>query len=200
MKRAPQHSLRAPLARALALMAVVVLGAGAGCSKRDADEAAEETDAEAPPVDASRARAEVDASPVSDGRAEAQLAAVGIAGRSCGGKNLPDCPLQAWMKRYATTMLAFGDISSIADVFDQIAFLAPSRTFPGAVAYPYWVSIAQDGAAASRIGDLTAAKAACRGCHEQYRGRYHSEFRALAVPEGAVLGTPGAATPAAPQP
>lgn len=47
---------------------------------------------------------------------------------------------------------------------------------PGA-GYPNWVSISKDGAKAARAGDLDAAKAACRGCHEQYKKKYKVELR-----------------------
>jgi cytochrome c553 len=43
--------------------------------------------------------------------------------------------------------------------------------------YTNWSSIAKDGAAAAKTGDVTAAKAACRSCHDQYKQKYKSEMR-----------------------
>ena len=125
----------------------------------------------------------LDAARASDGRAEAERAALLDAGRACGSKDLPDCPLQSWMKRHAKTLISFGEISSIGEAFDQIASFAPtSRLEDGGLEYPYWVSIARDGAAAARAGDLDAAKGACRGCHTQYRATYHASMRGRALP------------------
>lgn len=104
------------------------------------------------------------------------------AGRLCGEKGLADCPLQLWMKRNATPAIRDGDTTALADVFDRIALLGPAADVAPAAAYPYWSSIARDGASASRMGDVGAAKAACRGCHTQYRTKYHGELRGLALP------------------
>ena len=122
--------------------------------------------------------------PPIDARGEEERAALADAGRFCGGKDLPDCPLQAWMKQNATTLLGFGEISSLAEVFDQMAPLraAQTRSRRRIRRIPHWASIARDGAAAARMGNLTAAKAACRGCHLQYQRSYHAELRALPLP------------------
>jgi hypothetical protein len=119
-----------------------------------------------------------------DSRAEDERAAWVDAGRFCGdGKLQPDCPMQAWMKKNATAMLGFGDISAIADVFDRITRLAPDDVTPeGRPVYANWKSISEDGAAAARAGDVPAAKAACRGCHVQYLRRYQTTLRGKPVP------------------
>jgi hypothetical protein len=106
------------------------------------------------------------------------LKAIADAGRFCGEKDLPDCPLQLWMKRNATPPIRAGDAIALGEAFEQMASFAPRAR----EAYPNWGSIARDGAQASRVGDVTAAKAACRGCHTQYRARYHAELRGLALP------------------
>jgi hypothetical protein len=88
------------------------------------------------------------------------------------------------MKQNATTMLELGEITALAEVFEKIAQLAPPG--PG---YPYWASISHDGAAATRTGNLEAAKAACRGCHTQYLASYRASFRGLPLPPS-LRGTP----------
>jgi hypothetical protein len=110
-------------------------------------------------------------------QAEQEGAATADAGRFCGAKDLPDCPLQDWMKRIANPAIQFGETSALGDAFDQIAALAPEGA-----KYPNWVSIARDGADAARNGDIPAARSACRGCHTQYTGKYHTELRALPLP------------------
>jgi hypothetical protein len=47
----------------------------------------------------------------------------------------------------------------------------------GPPGYTNWVSIAKDGADAARAQNLDAVKAACRGCHNQYRAKYKREMR-----------------------
>jgi hypothetical protein len=175
----------------LALLAVVL---GGGCSHPEGDELVTEPEGEnggghdgGVPKPATAA-----ASPTPDGstldgataaadrdkRAIVALAVLADAGRFCGEKDLPDCPLQQWMKRNATPPIRSGETIALAEAFDEIEGLAPAARD----AYPNWGSIARDGALASRVGDVTAAKAACRGCHTQYRARYHAELRALPLP------------------
>ncbi|MBX3216865.1 MAG: hypothetical protein KF850_32825, partial [Labilithrix sp.] len=110
-------------------------------------------------ADASRA----DAPPTSD---------AADAGAGCGTKPLPDCPLQAWMKAHANPPVMTNDLPGLATVLDKTAAFAP----PGA-GYESWASISKDGAAAARSGDLAAAKAACRSCHDQYKQKYKTELR-----------------------
>jgi hypothetical protein len=119
----------------------------------------------------------------SDGRAELELAVLADAGRRCGSRFLPDCPLQGWMKEHANSMFMFGDISAIGEVFDAIAAFAPPDTLSdGGPYYQYWESIAKDGARTARSGNLNATKAACRECHTLYRAHYHDVERARALP------------------
>jgi hypothetical protein len=167
-----------------------VLALASGCSRHASDEA-QDAEADASVADDGGFDAPVDAKPAVDARTLAEETVLADAGRFCGGKELPDCPLQGWMKQHAATLLAFGEISSIADAFDEMAMLAPPTTFSeGVDLYPYWRSIAVDGAAAARMGDLNAAKAACRGCHVQYLGRYHAMLRALPIPSAVADAPP----------
>jgi hypothetical protein len=187
-------------ALALALSVLVVVGlAGAGCSRHDADEAPDGgDDLLGPEVDAGR-RSHVDAGDAAvdaahDARAEQEQAAIADAGRFCGERDRPDCPLQGWMKLNAKVMVAFGDTTSLAEVMDRIADFAPTNTTEdGGLVYANWVSIAHDGASASRVGNLNAARAACRGCHREYRMPYHERLRGRPLPDVAALAAERAA-------
>jgi cytochrome c553 len=92
----------------------------------------------------------------------------------CGKKPLPDCPLQAWMKDNASPPVLANDGPKLGAALDDIVGFAPAG-------YPRWASIAKDGASAARSGDVAAAKAACRSCHEQYRDKYRAEMRARKI-------------------
>jgi hypothetical protein len=122
---------------------------------------------------------------------EEERAQLADAGRRCGSRFLPDCPLQGWMKDHASPVFKFGEISGIGDTFDQIALLVPPDELPdGGPFYENWVSIAHDGARTARIGNLNAAKAACRGCHRQYRERYHTLERARPIADAGPAPAP----------
>lgn len=92
-------------------------------------------------------------------------------GLGCGAESLPDCPMQAWMKAHTSAAIVRKDLPALADALETVATFAPGG-------YTNWVSIAKDGAAAARAEKLDAVKAACRGCHEQYRAKYKAEHRA----------------------
>ena len=42
---------------------------------------------------------------------------------------------------------------------------------------PNWESIAKTGAAKAAAGDVAAAKASCKSCHDQYKARYKAQWR-----------------------
>jgi hypothetical protein len=90
------------------------------------------------------------------------------AATACGTKPLPDCPLQAWMKANTATAMASKDFPAIATALDKIVTFAPAG-------YTNWASISKDGAAAARASNLDAVKAACRGCHDQYRTKFKAD-------------------------
>lgn len=92
----------------------------------------------------------------------------------CGGKENP-CPLQAWMRENVNPPMNKHDMPSLAIALDKIAGFAPAG-------YPNWASISKDGANAARSGDENAAKASCRGCHDQYKQKYKTELRGRKVP------------------
>ena len=102
------------------------------------------------------------------------------AGGACGTKPLPDCPLQAWMKQNMNPPMKAHDWQGMADSLERAATLAPPNY--ANAGYPNWVSIAKDGANAARAADLEAVKAACRGCHEQYKKKYRAEMRTRPLP------------------
>jgi hypothetical protein len=74
------------------------------------------------------------------------------------------------MRANLAPAVAAGDFASIAAALPKLA-ASPSP------AYTNWSSIARDGADAARVENLDAVKAACRGCHNQYRELYKREMR-----------------------
>ncbi len=126
-------------------------------------------------ADAGHAAAEPPKTNGSSGGTTAAPSASGSASPvECGTKPLPDCPLQAWMKAHANPPVLTSDLPALAKALDEIALFAP----PG---YTNWASISKDGAAAARAGDLAAAKASCRSCHDQYKQKYKTELRARKI-------------------
>jgi len=102
-------------------------------------------------------------------------APIAKASPTCGDSPLPRCPLGSWMKANAAPALNARDFGALAAALDTVVrFSVPN--------YPNWGSIARDGASAARIENLDAVKAACRGCHTQYRGRYKNEMRDRTLP------------------
>jgi hypothetical protein len=84
----------------------------------------------------------------------------------CGGS---PCPLRTFMKTQVAPALEDRDLGALGSALDQLATLAP----PG---YTNWAAIARDGADAARVQPPEAVRAACRGCHSQYRERYKREL------------------------
>jgi hypothetical protein len=110
----------------------------------------------------------------SGGMAPAASASAGAAAAACGTKPLPDCPLQAWMKANTNPAIASQDFPGLATALDKTATFAPAG-------YTNWASIAKDGAKAARASDMTATKASCRTCHDQYKDKYKKELRARKI-------------------
>ncbi|HEY8074790.1 MAG TPA: hypothetical protein VIF62_11785 [Labilithrix sp.] len=78
------------------------------------------------------------------------------------------------MKANMNPAVSASDTAALAVALDKAATFAPSG-------YANWASIAKDGAAAAKKGDLAAAKAACKGCHDQYKDKYKKENRARKI-------------------
>jgi hypothetical protein len=89
---------------------------------------------------------------------------------TCGDKPLPPCPLQGWMKANTSPAMTAQDFGALATALEKIVTFAPAG-------YTNWVSISRDGADAARAQTLDGVKAACRGCHNQYKDRYRKEMR-----------------------
>jgi hypothetical protein len=163
------------------MLVVLAVASSLGCHDHEpGDGQAEDASAAAAPSPPASPPPPIPDAGAPDARTEQELLAIADAGRACGSKDLPDCPLQRWMKENAAAMLDFGEVTTIAEDFDQIALFAPPR-FGRPSRFPYWASISRDGADAARNGDLNAAKAACRGCHTQYLATYHAAFRGLPI-------------------
>lgn len=88
----------------------------------------------------------------------------------CGDKDLPDCPLQGWMKATLKPYLAANDTARLASALEHLAEKAP-------VGFDGWRETAQDAAKAAASGDLATAKAACKKCHDTHRTRFRKELR-----------------------
>ena len=71
------------------------------------------------------------------------------------------------------------DWQGMADSLERAAQLAPADY--AKTGYANWVSICHDGANAARAAELDAVKAACRGCHDQYKNKYRTEMRKRAI-------------------
>lgn len=106
--------------------------------------------------------------------APATSASAAATAAACGTKPLPDCPLQAWMKANTNPAIAAQDFSGLATALDKTATFAPAG-------YTNWASIAKDGAKAARASDMTATKASCRTCHDQYKDKYKKELRSRKI-------------------
>lgn len=89
---------------------------------------------------------------------------------ACGDKDLPDCPLQSWMKSTVRTYLNANDMDRLAGALDELAAKEP----PG---YPGWRESALTAAKAARSGNVPAAKAECKRCHDQHRNQFRKERR-----------------------
>jgi cytochrome c553 len=74
------------------------------------------------------------------------------------------------MKANANPAVTANDLPALGVALEKIATFAPAG-------YTNWSSIAKDGAAAAKSGDMSAAKAACRSCHDQYKQKYKTELR-----------------------
>jgi hypothetical protein len=95
----------------------------------------------------------------------------GPAPGSCGGKDQPKCPLQAWMAANMQPAMAGGDATKLAAALRQAAKFAPAG-------YGDWSKIATDGAAAvDAAKDVAAGKPSCKSCHGEYQKRYRTEMR-----------------------
>ena len=130
--------------------------------------------ADPPPASAAAPSASAAAPPASAAMTAAPTASASAgagAALACGTKPLPDCPTQAWMKANMNPSIAASDFPALATALDKAATFAPAG-------YSNWASIAKDGAKAARAQDMTATKASCRTCHEQYKEKFKKDTAA----------------------
>jgi hypothetical protein len=74
------------------------------------------------------------------------------------------------MKSNTSPAMTAQDFGALATALEKIVSFAPAG-------YTNWVSISKDGADAARAQTLDGVKAACRGCHNQYKEKYRKEMR-----------------------
>ncbi len=95
---------------------------------------------------------------------------------SCGMPGAPPCPLQKWMRANVAVPLAENNAAALAAGLQQTAALVPDP------AWSSWVSMAKRGADAAKRGDIGAARASCKACHDAWRDAYRAKFRLQPVP------------------
>lgn len=94
----------------------------------------------------------------------------------CGAPGLPPCPLQRWMRARVATPLAQDDLVVLAASLERTATLSPDASWSA------WPDLARRGAAAAKRGDLNAARATCKACHDSFREAYRAKYRLRPVP------------------
>jgi hypothetical protein len=83
----------------------------------------------------------------------------------------PKTPLGKWMKPNMGAPMAGQDFDALKKSFDLVA----GKGAPSA-AYANWVSLLKQGSTAAGASDLSGVKAACKGCHDQYKQNYIKDF------------------------
>jgi hypothetical protein len=98
----------------------------------------------------------------------------------CGETGQPDCPLAAWMDAGPNNLVHLETLAPLAATLRRLATIEPAG-------YPEWDRWALQGAASADHDEREAVKAACKGCHDQYRARYRLEMRGrpISIPTGA---------------
>lgn len=89
---------------------------------------------------------------------------------ACGGKQLPDCPLQAWMKSTVQAYLMAGDTARLAKALDDLARHPPDG-------FPNWSESARIASDAARVGDVATVRTQCQECHVQHRAAFRARMR-----------------------
>jgi hypothetical protein len=90
---------------------------------------------------------------------------------ACGTSDNP-CPLQKWMRANMGTPLASGDTAALSTAFDHVATLSPDPSWAG------WGQAASAGSTAAKSKDMAGVKAACKACHDGFKDKYKTQFRA----------------------
>jgi hypothetical protein len=110
------------------------------------------------------------------GSSAGQSEAAPAQGATCGGPGLPACPLQAWMRANIAAPLAANNSGALAVALEKTAKLSPDASWGS------WSTIAAQGAAAAKKGDVAGARASCKACHEAWREKYKQQYRQRPVP------------------
>jgi len=160
-------SSAAPATSAAAVNTAPMPSATAEPPKTDTSAAAAPTNT---PASASAAPAVASAAPAAGSAAPAASAAAGPKTYECGGKGQKACPMQGWMKGVMGSATSSGDGAKMASALSYIAGKPP----PGMGS---WSSIASDGAAKAKAGDIDGAKASCKKCHDLYKEKYKTTMR-----------------------
>lgn len=101
-------------------------------------------------------------------------AADGSDAGSCGTTDAP-CPLQKWMRSNMGAPLAAGDMDSLGRALTHVAASSPDPT------WTTWAQFANQGAAAAAAKDMTGVKASCKSCHDAFKDKYKTQYRARPV-------------------
>lgn len=137
--------------------------------KTDASAAAAPANSAAAPTEVANAAPSAAAAPATSA-AGAPAEASGPKTFDCGGKGQKACPMQGWMKGVMGPHTSAGDTEKMAKDLEYIAAKPP----PGMGS---WSSIAKDGAAKAKAGDVDGAKASCKKCHDLYKEKYKTTMR-----------------------
>jgi hypothetical protein len=93
---------------------------------------------------------------------------------ACGTSDNP-CPLQKWMRANMGTPLAAGDMDALGKALDHAAGLSPDAS------WAQWTQFAKQGSTAAAAKDLTGVKASCKSCHDAFKDKYKTQYRARPV-------------------
>jgi hypothetical protein len=110
------------------------------------------------------------AAPASAPPSAAPTASAAVKEYDCGKKGQKPCPMQGWMKTVLTDAVASEEGAKVAAALTTLAGKAP-------VEFADWKAIAMAGAAKAKDGDIEAAKASCKQCHDIYKEAYKKTMR-----------------------
>ncbi len=92
----------------------------------------------------------------------------------------PKTPLGKWMKPNMGAPMAGQDFAALQKGFDTVSSKPPAK---GASSdYAQWAAISKKGSAAAAAQDVAGVKAACKGCHDQYKQAYITDYPNAAFP------------------
>jgi len=80
------------------------------------------------------------------------------------------------MRSNIAAPLAANNSAALAVGLERAASLNPDPSWGS------WSTIAAQGAAAAKKGDIAGARAACKGCHDSWREAYRKKYRTRPIP------------------